>query len=117
MDKQTLDGQIGRATGILIRLEQDLSRAKGDLDSATRNLAIGGVIALIGILAFIIYALFATPYTAALAAASLFIGILMVSIALVKIQRAQRPISTATDGIAEARAKLDGLKAQLPVAE
>jgi len=117
MDQQTIAHQVSQAAGILIRLEQDLGKAKGELNSATRNLTIGSVILLIGIIAFIVYVLFGTPYTAALAAVGLLIGGLMTGVALVKTRNARHAINAATDGIADARAELDGLEAQLPVAE
>ncbi|MBN1888096.1 MAG: hypothetical protein JW850_08905 [Thermoflexales bacterium] len=117
MEKQTLTHQIGQATGILTRLEQDLGRAKRDLSVATRNLTTGGMVLLVGIVALIVYFTLGTQCTMAIAAAGLFIGGLMVIVALVKIRGAHRSIDTITDGVTHARTELDGLKVQLPVAE
>ncbi len=115
--EQTLAHQISQTAGILLRLEQDLGKAKNDLNVATRNLTVGGVILLIGTIALLAYFLLSIECAAIIAAAGLFIGGLMVIMALVKIRRAHRSIDTTTDGTANARAELDGLKAQLPVAE
>jgi peptidoglycan/LPS O-acetylase OafA/YrhL len=117
MDKQTLTHQIGQAAGILVRLEQDLGRAKHDLTVAIRDLTAGGGVLLIGIIALIVYFVLGTQCTVAIAAAGLVIGGLMVIVALVKIRGAHRSIDTITDEVAHARAELEGLKAQLPVAE
>ncbi len=117
MDKQTLDGQISQAGGRLIRLQGDLGRAKGDLNGATRNRTTGGVILLIGVISLIGYLALSTQCTGAIAAVGLGVGGLMLIIALVKIGRAHHSIDTITQGVANARAELDGLKAQPSTAE
>jgi hypothetical protein len=117
MDNQTLVHQTGQARGNLMRLEQDLGRAKGALDSATRNRIVGGVVLLIGMIALIGFLVIGSQFTAAIAAAGLSIGGLVFIMALVKIGGARRSIDTITDSVAKARAKLDELKAQPSIAE
>jgi hypothetical protein len=117
MAQQTLAHQISQASGILIRLEQDMGKAKNDLHVAIRNLTVGSVVLLIGLIALIAYFLLNSQCVAAIAAIGLFIGGVMAILALVKIRGAHHSIDTNTGKIANARAELDGLKAQLPAAE
>jgi len=117
MDNQTLTRQTGQARGKLMRLEQDLGRVKGNLDSATRNRIIGGVALLIGLLALIGFFVMGSQFLAVVAAAGLFIGGLVFIRALVKIGGAHRSIDTMTDQVANAQANLDDLKAQPSIAE
>ena len=100
-----------------MRLEQDLGRVKGNLDGATRNRIVGGVILLIGLLALIGFFVMGSQFLAIVAAAGLFIGGLVFIRALVKIGGARRAIDTMTDKVANAQAKLDELKAQPSIAE
>ena len=117
MDNQTLVHQTGQARGKLMRLEQDLGRVKGNLDGATRNRIVGGVILLIGLLALIGFFVTRSQSLTIIAAAGLFIGGLVFIRALVKIGGARRSIDTITDKVANAQAKLDELKAQPSIAE
>jgi hypothetical protein len=117
MDNQTLVHQTGQARGRLMRLEQDLGRVKGNLDGATRNRIVGGVVVLIGIVALIGFFVMGSQFVAAIAAAGLFIGGLVFISALVKIGGARRSIDTITDKVANAQAKLDELKTQPSIAE
>ena len=112
MDNQTLVRQTGQARGKLMRLEQDLSMAKGALDDATRNRIVGGVILLIGIMALIARFVISSQFVAAIAVVGLCIGGLVFIKALVKIGGARHSIDTITDKVANAQAKLDELKAQ-----
>lgn len=117
MAQQTLAHQISQASGILLRLEQDLGRAKNDLHVAIRSLTVGGVVLLVGLVALIAYFLLNSQCVGVIAAAGVFIGGVMAVLALVKVRGAHSSIDTNTSKIANARAELDGLKAQLPVAE
>ena len=117
MDNQSLVHQTGQARGKLMRLEQDLGMAKGDLDGAARNRIVGGVVLLIGLLALIGFFVRGSQFVAVIAAAGLFIGGLVFIRALVKMGGAHRSMDTITDGVANARAKLDELKAQPAIAE
>jgi hypothetical protein len=117
MDNKTLTRQMGQATGKLMRLEQDLGRAKWALNDATRNRIVGGVVLLIGLLALIGFFVRGSQFVAVIAAAGLFIGGLVFIKALVKIGGARRSIDTITDNVANAQAKLDELKAQPSSAE
>ena len=117
MDSKTLTHQMGQARGKLMRLEQDLSRGKGNLDGATRNRIVGGVVLLIGLLALMGFFVRGSQFVAVIAAAGLFIGGLVLIRALVKIGGAHRSIDTITDKVANAQATLDELKAQPPIAE
>ena len=117
MDNQTLAHQIGQARGKLMRLEQDLGRVKGNLDGATRNRIVGGVVVLIGLLALIGFFVRGSQFVAVIAAAGLFIGGLVFIRALVKIGGARRSIDTMTAKVANAQVKLDELKAQPSIAE
>ena len=112
MDNKTLTHQTGQARGKLMRLEQDLGRAKGNLGGATRNRIVGGVILLIGLLALIGFFVRGSPLVAVIAAAGLFIGGLVLIRALVKIGGTRRSIDTITDKVVNAQAKLAELKAQ-----
>jgi hypothetical protein len=117
MDNKTLTHQTGQARGKLMRLEQDLGRAKGALDGATRNRIVGGVVLLIGLLALIGFFVRGSQFLAVVAAVGLFIGGLVLIRALVKIGGAHRSIDTITDNVANAQAKLDDLEGQPPSAE
>ena len=117
MDNKTLTHQTGQARGKLMRLKQDLGRATGNLEGATRNRIVGGVVLLIGLLALIGFFVRGSQFLAVVAAAGLFIGGLVLIRALVKIGGAHRSIDTITDNVANAQAKLDDLKAQPPTAE
>ena len=117
MDHKTLTHQMGQARGKLMRLEQDLGRVKGNLDGATRNRIVGGVVLLIGLLALIGFLAMGSQFVAVIAAAGLLIGGLVFIRALVKIGGAHRAIDTMTDKVASAQTTLDELKAQPPVAE
>jgi hypothetical protein len=117
MDNKTLVHQTGQARGKLMRLELDLGRVKGNLDGATRNRIVGGVLLLIGLLALIGFFVRGGQFVAVIAAAGLFIGGLVFIRALVKIGGAHRSIDTITDKVANAQAKLDELKAQPSIAE
>jgi len=117
MENKALTHQTGQARGKLMRLEQDLGRAKGALDGATRNRIVGGVVLLIGLLALIGFFVRGSQLVAVIAAAGLFIGGLVLIRALVKIGGAHRSIDTITDNVANAQAKLDDLEVQPPSAE
>ena len=117
MDNTTLAHQMGQTRGKLLRLEQDLGRVKGNLDGATRNRIVGGVILLIGLLALIGFFVMDSQLLAMVAAAGLFIGGLVFIRALVKISGAHRSIDTITGKVASAQATLDELKAQPSIAE
>jgi len=117
MDNQTLVHQTGQARGKLMRLEQDLGRVKGNLDGATRNRIVGGVVLLIGLLALIGFFMRGSQLVAVIAAAGLFIGGLVLIRALVKIGGAHHSIDTISDKVANAQAKLDELEAQPSIAE
>jgi hypothetical protein len=117
MDNQTLVHQTGQARGRLMRLEQDLGRVKGNLDGATRNRIVGGVVLLIGLLALIGFFVMDSQFLAMVAAACLFIGGLVFIRALVKSGGAHRAIDTITDKVASAQTTLDELKAQPSIAE
>jgi uncharacterized membrane protein YciS (DUF1049 family) len=117
MDNQTLIHQTGQARGRLMRLERDLGRAKVNLDGATRNRIVGGVVLLIGLLALIGFFVMGSQFAAIIAAAGLLIGGLVFIKALVTIVGAHRSIDTITDQVANAQAKLDEIKAQPTVAE
>ncbi len=117
MDDQTLTHQMGQARGKLMRLKQDLGQVKGNLDGATRNRIVGGVVLLIGLLAIIGFFVTGSQFLAVVAAAGLFIGGLVFIRALVKMGGAHRSIDTMTAQVANAQAKLDDLKTQPPIAE
>jgi len=117
MDNQSLVHQTGQARGKLMRLELDLGRVKGNLDGATRNRIVGGVLLLIGLLALIGFFVRGSQFVAVIAVTGLFIGGLVFIRALVKIGGTRRSIDTITDSVANAQAKLDDLKAQPPTAE
>jgi len=117
MDNQTLAHQIGQAGGKLMRLELDLGRAQRSLEGAIRNRAVGGVVAVIGMMSLIGFLVLRSQFTGAIAAAGLFIGGLVLIMALKRIGGIRRSIVTTTSGIANARAKLAELKAQPSTAE
>ncbi len=98
-----------------MRLELDLGRVKGNLDGATRNRIVGGVVLLIGLLALIGSFVMRSQFLAVIAAAGLLIGGLVFIRALVKIGGAHRSIDTMTDKVANAQAKLDDLKVQTSI--
>ncbi len=116
MDKQTLTHQTGQARGNLMRLEQDLSRAKGSLEGATRNRMIGGIVLLIGIIALIGFLLSGSQVIAVIAAAGLLIGGPVFYIALQKVGWARRSTDAMTAKVTSARSKLEELKAQAATA-
>ena len=114
MDNQTLIHQTGQARGKLMRLEQDLGRAKKHLDGATRNRIVGGVILLIGIIALIGRFVVSSQFLAAIAVVGLFIGGAVFIRALMAIGGTRYSINTMTDKVANAQATLDELTAQPP---
>jgi len=114
MDNKTLVSQTGQARGKLMRLKQDLGRANGNLESATRNRIVGGVILLIGIVALIGFLAGHSQLVGVIAAAGLLIGGAVLIRALMKIGGTRRSIVTMTDSVANAQTKLDDLKAQSP---
>jgi membrane associated rhomboid family serine protease len=117
MDNKTLTHQMGQARGKLMRLEQDLSMAKGALGDATRNRIVGGVVLLIGLLALIGFLAMGSQLVAVIAAAGVLIGGLVFIRALARTGEVRRSVDTLTGGIANARAKLAELKAQPSGAE
>jgi len=117
MDNKTLTHQMGQARGRLMRLKQDLGQAKGNLNGATRNRIIGGVLLLIGLLALIGFFVMGGQLVAFTAAAGLLIGGLVLIRSLVKIGGMHRSIDTITDKVANAQTKLDDLEAQPSIAE
>jgi len=110
MDSRTLTQRTGQARGSLMRLEQDLSRAKRNLKSATRNRIVGGVILLIGVIALI-------QINVATGVVVLLIGGWVFVRAFVKMGQERRSIDTITDRVTNASAKLAELKVQPSVAE
>jgi Flp pilus assembly protein TadB len=110
MQKRTLTQRTGQARGNLMRQEQQLGRAKGNLKSATRNRIVGGVILLIGLFALI-------QVNVAVGVVVLLIGGWVFVRAFVKMGRERRSIDATTDRVTDASAKLDELKAQPPDAE
>ena len=112
MDSKTLVNQTGQARGRLMRLKQDLGQAKGNLESATRNRIVGGVILLIGIIALIGRFVVSSQFLAAIAVVGLFIGGAVFIRALMAIGGTRYSINTMTDKVANAQATLDELKAQ-----
>jgi Flp pilus assembly protein TadB len=110
MDSRTLTQQTGQARGTLMRLEQDLGRAKENLKSATRNRIVGGVILLIGMIALL-------QFNVVIGVVGLLIGAWVFVRALVKIGRERRSIDTIEDRVTNASAKLAELKVQPSVAE
>jgi hypothetical protein len=107
---KTMTNQMGQARGKLMRLEQDLGRAKGNLESATHKRIVGGVILLIGMIALI-------QFNVAIGVVGLLVGGWVFVRALAKIGQVRRSIDTITDRVTNARAKLAELKAQPSVAE
>jgi hypothetical protein len=93
-----------------MRQERELGQAKGQLRSATRNRIVGGVILLIGAIVLI-------QFSVAIGVVVLLIGGWVFVRAFVKIGQGRRSIDTSTDGVTNASAKLDELKAQPPDAE
>jgi hypothetical protein len=116
MDSQTLVHQTGQARGKLMRLERDLGLVKVNLDGATRNRTVGGIVLLIGLLALIGFFVMGSQFVAIIAAAGLLIGGLVFIKALATIGGAHRSIDTITDQVATAQATLDELKAQPSIA-
>ncbi|MBN1810400.1 MAG: hypothetical protein JXA14_01035 [Anaerolineae bacterium] len=117
MIEQTIAHQTSHTAGILLRLEQNLAKAKRDLSSATHNLIVGGTMLLIGLIALLVYFLLSIDCAIVIAVIGLLIGGAMVILALVKTRAAHHLIDTLTDQIVDAQAELDGLNAQLPAAE
>ena len=112
MDKKNHIQQTGQARGKLLRLEQDLRRAKGDLGDVIRDRIVGGVLVVIGLLALIAFFVKGSQVVAVIAVISLIIGGLVLIKALVKIGGARRSINTMTDGVAGAQATLTELEGQ-----
>ncbi len=112
MDNKTLTNRTGQARGKLMRLEQDLGQAKGNLESATRNRIVGGVILLIGIIALIGRFMVSSQFVAAIAVVGLFIGGSVFIRALMKIGGTRHSIDMITDRVTTARATLAELVAQ-----
>lgn len=112
-----LTRKAGRTRGNLLRLDQDLHRAKDSLSGATRNRIIGGVLLLIGLLSLIQFFVQGGRQFMVIAVAGLFIGGLVLIMAMVKIGQARRSVETITGGVATAQAKLDELETPPPVAE
>jgi Flp pilus assembly protein TadB len=110
MTKRTLTQRTGQARGNLMRQEQQLGRAKGNLESATRNRIVGGVILLIGMLALI-------QFNVAIGVVGLLIGAWVFIRAVRQIGQEHRSIDTITDRVTNATAKLAELKAQPAVAD
>jgi CHASE3 domain sensor protein len=110
MDSRTLTQQTGQARGNLMRLEQELSRAKGNLNGATRSRIVGGVILLIGVIALI-------QFGVAVGVVVLLIGGGVFVWALKKMGQERRSIDAIMDRVTNASAKLAELKAQPSVAD
>ena len=110
MDSRTLTQQTGQARGTLMRLEQDLGRAKENLKSATRNRIVGGVILLIGMIALL-------QFNVAVGVVVLLIGSWVFVRAFVKMGQERHSIATITDRVANASTKLAELKVQPSVAD
>ena len=117
MEANILTLQMRRARVKLLRLEQDLGRVTRNLDNATRNRIVGGVLLLAGSLALIGFLVGGNQLVAGMAAAGLLIGGLIFVRALARLGGARRSMHTVTDGVANARATLTELEAQSPIAE
>lgn len=114
MDNQNLTHQTGQARGKLMRLERDLNQAQRSLDTTTRNRLIGGVIALLGLLALIGFLIKGGGFLAFLAVAGLGIGGFVFIQALLKIRAERCSMTTMTGGVADAQTNLTELEAQQP---
>jgi hypothetical protein len=110
MDNRTLTQKTGQARGNLMRQERELRQAKGNLESATRNRIVGGVILVIGVIALIQFNV-VVGGVVLLVGGWLFIG------ALGQISKERHSIGTLTARVTNARAKLADLKAQPAVAD
>jgi Flp pilus assembly protein TadB len=110
MENRTHTQRTGQARGNLMRLEQQLGRAKGNLKSATRNRIVGGVILLIGMFALI-------QFNVAIGVVGLLVGGWVFVRALAKMGQERRSIDRITDRVTDASAKLAELKAQPSVAD
>jgi Flp pilus assembly protein TadB len=110
MQKRTLTQRTGQARGNLMRQERELRQAKGNLESATRNRIVGGVILVIGVIALIQFNV-VVGGVVLLVGGWLFIG------ALGQISKERHSIGTLTARVTNARAKLADLKAQPAVAD
>jgi len=110
MDSRTVTHQTGQARGNLMRLEQQLRQAKGNLKSATRNRIVGVVTLLIGVIA-----LFQLNF--AIGVVVMLIGGWVFAKALVSMGQERRYIDKVTDKVTAASAELTELKAQPSVAE
>ena len=117
MDNKTFTQQTGQARGKLMRLERDLGQAERSLGKATRNRLIGGVIALLGLLALIGFLMKGGGFVAFLAVAGLGIGGFVFIQALMKMRAMRRSIHTTTDGVTDAQSNLTELEAQSPTTE
>jgi len=110
MENRTHTQRAGQARGNLMRLEQQLGRAKGNLKSATRNRIVGGVILLIGMIALI-------QFNVAVGVVVLLVGGGVFVRALKNMGQERRSIDRITDRVTDASAKLAELKAQPSVAD
>ena len=105
-----MTNKTGQARGKLMRLEQDLGRAKDNLKSATRNRIVGGVILLIGMMALI-------QFNVAIGVIGLLVGAWVFIRARGQIGQERRLVDTITDRVTNASAELAELKAQPSVAD
>jgi hypothetical protein len=87
-----------------MRSERQLSQAKMNLKSATRNRIVGGVILLIGLIVLI-------QINVAIGVVVLLIGGWVFVRALANIRQGRRSIDTMTDSVTRDSATLDDLKA------
>jgi Flp pilus assembly protein TadB len=110
MDSKNLTRETGQARGNLMRQEQQLRQAKGNLKDATRNRIVGGVILLIGMFALI-------KISVPIGVVVLLIGGWLFVRAFVKMRQERSSIGTSTDRVTNASAKLAELQAQPPDAE
>jgi hypothetical protein len=110
MENRTYNQTTGRARGNLMRSERQLSQAKMNLKSATRNRIIGGVILLISLLVLILV-------NVPVGVVGLLIGGWVFIKALRTMGQEHRSIDAITDTVTNESAKLDALKAQPAVAD
>ncbi len=110
MDQKTLTQQTGQARGDLKRLERDMGRVKKELNDGTRNSIVGGVLLMIGVLALIMFFTGGSNFVIVIAIGGLLVGGIMLVRALLKSAQARRTMSTMTDGVDKAQAKLTELE-------
>ena len=110
MENRTHTQRTGQARGNLMRLERQLGQSKGNLESATRNRIVGGVILLIGMIALI-------QFNVAIGVVGLLVGGWVFIRARGQIGQERRSIDTITDRVTNARRKLADLKARPAVAD